>query len=262
MTDPISALTQIQQLAQAGLVYQPPVPPTPPLDFMDYISPQLGRFTRPCFVSRLADNRFAFYLVRPNAPQPNYPMDVKVLSLDTGNPQADGLFDVVTDFPKHWTDPTAFRLYVNANPATTQKGIKLAPRRYDPKQGRIQIADYRTTPILTQQFVGCKASGAPNASKAQVFFEQRLGVDFAGDLGVQDPLVSIYLYDWSTPLSKQLGQPQEQEEFYWVKGTPWPKWTHSQLQANGTYLQDNGALYNKFIPDTTALPIVPCDILL
>ncbi len=265
--DKDTALTQILALAQqqealakAGLAYTPPPQPQPPplLDIKDYLMPQSGRYVRPVFVSWLADGRIPVWLVRPNAPQPGYPMDTKVIT-------ADGLFDRITDYPGHWTDPKAFRLYTNSTPGSTQLGFKLAPRTYDPTQGRIQVSSYMNTDptqITTQSY----ANGVPdqplNTAQAQVFFELRKGVDFKGQLGVQDPLVSIYQYNWSTQLAKKLKMAQEQEEFYWVLGSSWAQWIHYQLQPDASYLQDNIALYNTFVPDTTTVPVFPCNVAL
>lgn len=256
--DPISALSttaallaQAQLAVEDGLTY---VPPPPPLDIIDYLVPTPGHFVRETFVRLLSDGRTAIYLPRPTGS--HFPMDVKIVT-------PDGLYDRVTDFPGHWSDPAAFRLYSNPNPGSLQLGIKLAPRHYDPSSGRIAVADYTTSPITTQSY----AAGAPIStatSHAHVYFELRPGINFGGTLGVQDPLVSLYYYNWSTALAKKLAKPQTLEEFFWVKGSSWAQWLISDLQLDGTYaiVPAKSVTYNTYIPDTQALPVLQYPVIL
>lgn len=246
------------ELAQSGLAY---VPPAPPLDLADYMTAKPGRFVRPVVQRLLPDGRIANYLTRPSQLPNNFPMDGKILTTNDTD-KAPGLYDRITDWPGHWQDPTAYRLYANQNSGTNQLGLKLAPRYFTPTPGRIQVASYHgNNSLVTQCFSNCTLQSS-KTTQADVFFEYRMQVPFGGDLGNQDCPVSIYQYDWSTSLSHQLNKSQEQEEFYWVLGSSWAQWIHYQLQPDGSYKQDNAALYNKFIPDTLALPVFPCNIAL
>jgi hypothetical protein len=247
---------QLVGVAQTGLSYVAPPPPVPPIDVLSYMYPKAGKATRSTFVRLLPDGRTAIYYLKNPA---GWPWDVNIVD-DTGVyfrvTENDAVVNGVgVGWPPNGS-PTALRLYIGTNPGSSTLGFKIAPRYYDPSQGRIQVAS--VTDVPTQRYSSCGSFTAGHLGPAQSFISMQ-SVDFGGAVGVQDALVCEYFYtvNTSSPLTFKA-----RERFYFTAQNGWMVWDLSARQADGTYLVSKTSAHNSLIADSTLVPVFPCQIVL
>lgn len=245
--DPNTALTQIVQLAQAGLSFvppPPPPPPVPPLDLQTWWIPKTGKFTRPCFARLLPDGRVAAHYVKNVA---GWPMDINIVD-------SNGVSFAVTenDDPSGigWPGkgvPTAYRRYLDG-------GFKISPRYYDPNQGRILVTD--ATSVNGEKHSDCATFTLTHLGPARSYISLVPQMALGGQLGAQDVLVCEYYY------TKLAGAPEgfrTAEHFILTQDSGWVGWELRQWDGKA-YSVTKTSVHNAFIPDTTQVPVFPCNV--
>lgn len=250
-----SSASQIQSLVSSGLAYVAPPPPTPPIDVFTWFVPKTGKFVRPVIVRLLPDGRQAAYFIKTSS---GWPMDIKVADnvgvyfRATENDDVSGI-----GWPGPNGTPNAFRLYTSQNAGTTQLGFKIAPRYYDPSQGRILVNS--DPAVQGERHTDCSTFTPGKLGPGQSYISLSPQMNLGGVLGIQDVLVCEYFYTVATktPLTFQT-----RERFFLTQESGWVGWDVSSRQADGSYSVTKTTMHTSSVPDTTQLPVFPCNIAL
>lgn len=252
---PQQALQQIATLAQQGLAWTPPPPPPPPIDVASWWCPKTGKFVKSAFMRLLPDGRLAIYFVKNSA---GWPMDIQLAD-------SDGVYFRLTDTgtAAGWPptgEPYNFRMYPQPNTGAPSLGFKISPRYYSPSQGRINVSNVPNVP--TQWWAGCAQSSSnptvTNLGPAASFISLVSQFPFGGSLGTQDTLICEYYY---TVLASAPSGFKSREQFYLTANSGWVWWDHATWTGS-EYVIDNTSHPNTFIPDTTQMPVMPCNVVL